>query len=109
MGEGMTDVVNRPPHYTSHPAGVECIAITEHFDFVIGNIVKYAWRAGLKDGNSKLQDLEKCLWYAKRAVEREKQHGSQPAACDRPSGVPAPVDARGDSPPGEPVVDHSDR
>jgi len=67
----MNDSVNHPSHYTSHPSGVECIQITEHFDFVIGNIIKYAWRAGLKDGSSKLQDLQKCLWYANRAVARE--------------------------------------
>lgn len=65
------DNVNHPTHYTSHPSGVECITITEHFDFVIGNIIKYAWRAGLKDGSSKLDDLRKCLWYGNRAVERE--------------------------------------
>lgn len=75
------DPVNHPSHYTSHPArcecgkGIQCIQVTEHFDFVIGNIVKYAWRAGLKDGTTKLQDLEKCLWYAQRAVEREKTYG----------------------------------
>ncbi|WP_082773080.1 DUF3310 domain-containing protein [Methylobacterium sp. CCH5-D2] len=72
MAEQANDAVNHPKHYTSHPSGVECIAITEHYDFVIGNIIKYAWRAGLKDGASKIQDLEKCLWYATRAVEREK-------------------------------------
>lgn len=72
----MTDAINHPRHYTSHPSGVECITITEHFDFVIGNIIKYAWRAGLKDGASKRQDLEKCLWYAARAVEREKGGGA---------------------------------
>jgi len=66
------DPINHPAHYTSHPAGIECIQITEHLDFLIGNIIKYAWRAGLKDGTTKLLDLEKCLWYAKRAVEREK-------------------------------------
>lgn len=68
----MTDNVNRPAHYNGHPSGIECIQITEHFDFVIGNIIKYAWRAGKKRGNTKLEDLEKCLWYANRAVEREK-------------------------------------
>ena len=70
------DPVNHPHHYTNHPSGIECIQITEHYDFVIGNIIKYAWRAGLKDGTSKLQDLEKCLWYARRAVEREKNNAS---------------------------------
>jgi hypothetical protein len=64
------DNVTHPKHYTSHPSGVECITVVEHFDFVIGNIIKYAWRAGLK--GEKLEDLEKCLWYAQRAVKRER-------------------------------------
>ena len=42
------DVVNSPSHYTSHPSGVECIAITEHMSFCLGNAVKYIWRAYLK-------------------------------------------------------------
>jgi hypothetical protein len=75
----MSDLVNHPPHYTSHPSGVEAIQICEHMDFVIGNIVKYAWRAGIKDGTSKLEDLKKCLWYATRAVEREQRLGKAQA------------------------------
>ena len=64
-------VVNHPEHYNQHPSGVECIEIVEHFDFVIGNIIKYAWRAGLKPGVSRIEDLQKCLWYAQRAIDRE--------------------------------------
>ena len=69
----MSDPINHPEHYTSHPSGTECIEIAEHFDFVIGNIIKYAWRAGLKKGSPRIEDLEKCLWYARRAVERERK------------------------------------
>lgn len=32
----MTDLINHPPHYTSHPSGVECIQITEHMRFNLG-------------------------------------------------------------------------
>jgi hypothetical protein len=66
------DPVNHPKHYTAHPSGVECIQITEHFDFLIGNVIKYAWRAGLKEGSSREQDLAKCVWYAQRALDQEK-------------------------------------
>jgi Protein of unknwon function (DUF3310) len=62
------DPVNHPQHYTSHPSGVECIEITEHFNFNIGNAIKYLWRAGLK-GNQ-LQDLQKAEWYVKREIQR---------------------------------------
>ena len=41
----MTDMVNHPPHYTNHPSGVECIQITEHMNFCLGNALKYIWRA----------------------------------------------------------------
>src|SRR5581483_2936486 len=39
------DMVNHPPHYTSHPSGVECIQVTEHMNFCLGNAIKYLWRA----------------------------------------------------------------
>lgn len=44
----MADMVNHPPHYTSDPSGVECITITRHRSFNVGNAIKYLWRAGLK-------------------------------------------------------------
>lgn len=63
------DPVNHPKHYTSHPSGVECISITEHFNFNIGNAIKYAWRAGLKSADPR-EDLEKSRWYINREIER---------------------------------------
>lgn len=62
------DPVNHPSYYTSHPSGVECISIAEHFNFNIGNAIKYLWRAGLK-GNE-LEDLQKARWYLDREIER---------------------------------------
>jgi hypothetical protein len=63
------DDVNHPSHYTSHPSGVECIQVTEHMGFNIGNAVKYLWRADLKH-DSPLKDLRKALWYVNREIER---------------------------------------
>ena len=57
-----------PDHYRSHPSGVECIQITEHMDFLLGNATKYIWRAGLKD--NALQDLEKAKWYLERKIKQ---------------------------------------
>ena len=68
----MTDDVNHPTHYTSHPSGVECIQITEHMSFNLGNAVKYIWRAGLKSPNAR-KDLEKALWYVGRELGRLKE------------------------------------
>ena len=45
--------MNHPRHYTSHPSGVECIDITRHYCFSIGNAIKYLWRAGLKQDADK--------------------------------------------------------
>lgn len=64
------DMVNHPPHYTSHPSGVECITITEHMNFNIGNAVKYLWRADEKGDAS--QNLEKARWYIDREIQRRK-------------------------------------
>lgn len=63
------DMVNHPPHYTAHPSGVECIQITEHMNFCLGNAVKYIWRADKKNG---IEDLEKAAWYIQREIERRK-------------------------------------
>lgn len=64
----MSDMVNHPPHYTSHPSGIECIEITQHLDFCIGNAIKYLWRAGLK-GEAKVEDMKKAIWYINRKIE----------------------------------------
>lgn len=61
------DFVNHPPHYTSHPSGVECIEITEHMSFLMGNAMKYLWRADMKNG---VEDLKKAIWYLNREIEK---------------------------------------
>jgi hypothetical protein len=65
------DAVNHPRHYTAHPSGIECIQITEHMSFNLGNAVKYIWRADLKD--DAIQDLEKAAWYINREIERRRK------------------------------------
>lgn len=64
----MSDPVNHPAHYTAHPSGVECIQITEHMNFCLGNAVKYIWRAGLKGDTAAIQDLQKARWYLDREI-----------------------------------------
>ena len=59
-----------PNHYRSHPSGVECITVTEHMGFNLGNAVKYIWRAELKNNDGGLEDLRKSLWYIKRELNR---------------------------------------
>lgn len=73
------DPVSHPSHYTSHPSGVECVTVTEHMTFNSGNVVKYLWRAGLKDAAPSVQDLLKALFYLKREVRRQ---GGDPDGVD---------------------------
>ena len=47
----MADMVNHPPHYTASDAKcsqcgacIECIDVTRHMGFNLGNAVKYLWR-----------------------------------------------------------------
>lgn len=70
------DDVNHPKHYTSDPSGVECIQITRHRNFNIGNAFKYLWRNGLKDDaelsarQKQIQDLKKSVYYIEDEIKR---------------------------------------
>lgn len=64
------NMVNHPPHYTAHPSGVECIQITEHMGFCLGNALKYIWRADLKA--DAIEDLKKARWYLDREIARRQ-------------------------------------
>lgn len=55
-----------PKHYKNHPSGIECIQVTEHFNFCLGNAIKYIWRADSK-GND-VEDLLKAAWYINREI-----------------------------------------
>jgi len=73
----VSDPVNHPKHYTSHPAlckcgkRIECIEIVRHMGFNLGNATKYIWRADLK--NDALEDLRKAAWYiADEIAKRER-------------------------------------
>lgn len=62
------DQVNNPKHYNSHPSGVECIQITRHMSFNLGNVFKYLWRADHK--GAQLQDLKKARFYLNDEIKR---------------------------------------
>ena len=67
--------VTKPIHYNSSPATcecgrtIECIQVTEHMSFTLGNVVKYVWRTDWKAG---LEDLEKALWYLQREIQKRR-------------------------------------
>lgn len=70
------DQVNHPKHYISDPSGIECIDITRHRNFNIGNAIKYLWRAGLKEDKDRklidkqIEDLNKAVWYLVDEIHR---------------------------------------
>lgn len=65
------DPVNHPAHYTD--GKYETIEFIERhgFSFHEGNAIKYISRAGKKDPGKTIEDLEKALWYIKRASNSE--------------------------------------
>jgi hypothetical protein len=68
----VSDPVNNPKHYTSHPSGVQCIEVVEHMGFNLGNAIKYIWRCDLK--SDAIEDLKKARFYIEREIaKREKK------------------------------------
>lgn len=73
------DKVNHPSYYNSHPSGVECIDIVRHYNFDIGNVIKYLWRAGLKkekgysSKEKEIEDCEKALFYLQDHIKQLKK------------------------------------
>ena len=66
----MHDDVNHPPHYTGHPSGVECITITEHMNFCLGQAMRLIWICDAK--GDPIRNLEKARWYIDREIARRK-------------------------------------
>lgn len=62
------DPVSHPKHYTSHPSGIECIQVTEHMGFNLGNAIKYLWRADLKA--EAVEDMKKAVFYIQREIAK---------------------------------------
>jgi hypothetical protein len=79
MEKNTKDRIN-PDYYKSHPSGVQCIDITRHYCFSIGNAIKYLWRAGLKteeglqDREKEIEDLRKAIWYINDRIDQLKHH-----------------------------------
>ena len=61
----MEDMVNKPPHYadifTTKPT--QCRAIARMLGFDPANVIKYTWRAGCKNKERTVEDLQKAVNY----------------------------------------------
>jgi hypothetical protein len=70
----MSEQVNHPQHYGGEDNPYEAIKVIEawELDFHLGNTVKYISRAGKKERDKELQDLNKALWYLQRRIDNLK-------------------------------------
>lgn len=62
--------VDHPSHY--NVGSIEVITVIDdwNLDFCLGNAVKYIARAGHKDINTYVEDLEKAKWYIQHEIDR---------------------------------------
>jgi hypothetical protein len=65
------DVIHWPKHYNT--GNIQPIDVIEDWklDFRLANALKYIARAGKKDPTKTKQDLEKCIWYVQRYINKE--------------------------------------
>jgi hypothetical protein len=75
--------VHHPKHYNTGKIEVCAFIEDQRLGFHLGNVVKYVCRAGRKDKATRIQDLEKAVWYLQRKIEvlkakRDKRATVQP-------------------------------
>ena len=75
INSGTVEQVSHPSHYAwlKDLCGVEPIEICQHFDFSVGNALKYIMRKGkvernLTEKQQRIQDLEKAIYYLKNEI-----------------------------------------
>ena len=66
-----SDPIKQPSHYKWIP-GIECKDICEHFNFYMGNAIKYIYRADHKE--NPIQDLKKAMRNLEYEIERREAH-----------------------------------
>ena len=78
------DSVNHPPHYAS--GNIEVIEAIHDWKlgFPLGNAVKYIARAGKKNPDKYVEDLEKAIWYIRWELNTKKSK----AEMKRPNDMP---------------------
>ena len=66
------DPVNHPSHYNKGKIEVADFIADQKLNFDRGNAVKYICRAGSKDPEKEIQDLEKAIWYINHEIKMLK-------------------------------------
>lgn len=72
----LPDAVNNPSHYKSLGAvcecgrTLECLDVTRHLNFNLGNAIKYIWRCEHK--GKRVEDLKKAVFYLEDEIKRQE-------------------------------------
>ena len=77
----MDDTTN-PKHYKQHPSGIECIVLTQHMGFCLGNALKYIWRVDLKHNDGGIEDLRKARWYIEKEIVKRMNNNENKISRD---------------------------
>lgn len=83
----MNDNVNHPAHYTDGKIEVIDFIEDKKLGFHLGNTVKYICRAGKKDPEKTIEDLQKAEWYLHREIQRLNAQKAARAAELQKTGV----------------------
>lgn len=79
----MSDSINHPPHYAGIDVTIECIDLTRHLNFQLGNAIKYLWRAGKKGGKEQeIEDFKKSAWYLQDYLDHPGLVSNSDAAAE---------------------------
>lgn len=91
----MSDSVDHPSHYTDGSIEVIDYIEDKNLGFHLGNAVKYISRAGKKNPDKHVEDLEKARWYLDREIGRLRsgaENGPDEAEHEREFVTHAAVD-----------------
>lgn len=69
----MGDVVNHPSHYTDGKIEVIEFIEDKNLNYHKGNAIKYICKAGKKDPQKEIEDLQKAIWYINREIRNLKR------------------------------------
>jgi len=67
------NIITHPSHYCFGKYEPVKVIQDWKLDFCLGNVIKYVARAGRKEGNSIIQDLEKAKQYLEFEIENLKK------------------------------------
>ena len=70
VSQGKNDPVNHPSHYTDGKIEVIDFILDKKLNFTRGNAVKYISRAGKKNPETEIEDLQKAAWYINKEIQR---------------------------------------